>query len=929
MAHQESEDQTESSPVKSRDLVAELFAQILTTENGSITSPETLNSAQQETWHTLVESLRASTVQTIDSQLLELLCSWLLSETRQSPQSRIGRWEILAPIGKGGMGEVYRCFQITPFFREGAVKILPMGQKHPDENIQQFQWEVQALAHLDHPNIVPIYDAGTAEDGTPFYVMPYLNGRSILAYCDKAGLPVNARLNLFRQLCRGVAYAHRKALVHQDLKPSNVMVIEEDGEPRVKIIDFGIATSLSSLAPWELEEQARRPSRGTPSYAPPAQWRNIRDTRHDIYAAGTILFELTSGLTPKQRHTPEFPLDATTDSKPLLSSFPMNYIPSKESAAHRATTPKKLARFLLGDIDRIICHTALPLEAGGYATIKECEEDISRLLEKRPISRGPRGFFYIIQAFFRRHQQASMVCFAILLLLGFLGFGWLHTEKRRKQSVTDFHQAKNQTAATQHQLENLVFLIEELLSGAHPETLGAYPQLPNMLEQAATSLDATPPPPILEAGIRIKLGRAFHGLGRYERALAQFTSAHQLRKTLLGPADPSTLAAAFDKALALLGLGETKKARVWLEGCRQQAQKLPRNHPIRLRLDLAMVDTLQTLGQYTPAKTLAESALAVLADTPTHQAPYPSLQAHATFKHAVAVLPLGDYQNAETAFREVVDWRSNNLGIKHPDTLEAAYRLGETLLYRAKYKEALSVLETTQAMLTGVLGENHLRVRTITTLIAETYRRTHRFEEAEKLLRQVIQGHGQDRNPYGLYTILAKNNLIAVLAAQAKTKEAVTIALENKTAFEIGGWTEHPGYQTILNNTADMMIQSGRPREAIPLLETALEKRLATFGAKHNKTLIVRCTLAEALQQSDELAAALVLFRDIYKVSQSLPGNEVNTALFGAYLGNALTDAGNYDEAEKVLKKSASTMRDRLGRPGQAEVFLKRLETLR
>src|SRR3954452_12704800 len=149
----------------------------------------------------------------------------------------IGPYRLREKVGEGGMAEVWLADQTTPVHRTVALKLIKAGMDSK-AMIARFASERQALALMDHPAIAKVYDAGTSPDGRPYFVMGYVPGTSITAYCDTYRLSTRERLELFIAVCDGVQHAHQKAIIHRDLKPSNVLVAVQDGKPAPKIIDF-------------------------------------------------------------------------------------------------------------------------------------------------------------------------------------------------------------------------------------------------------------------------------------------------------------------------------------------------------------------------------------------------------------------------------------------------------------------------------------------------------------------------------------------------------------------------------------------------------------------------------------------------------------------------------------------------------------------
>src|ERR1700693_911334 len=148
----------------------------------------------------------------------------------------IGHYHLLHRIGVGGMGEVWLAEQKEPIRRRVAVKLIKAGMDSR-EVILRFESERQTLALMDHPTIAKVLDAGSTQQGAPYFVMEYVAGVPITVHCDKRRLSTRKRLELFIQVCDGVQHAHQKAIIHRDLKPSNILVAQVDDQPVPKIID--------------------------------------------------------------------------------------------------------------------------------------------------------------------------------------------------------------------------------------------------------------------------------------------------------------------------------------------------------------------------------------------------------------------------------------------------------------------------------------------------------------------------------------------------------------------------------------------------------------------------------------------------------------------------------------------------------------------
>ena len=244
-----------------------------------------------------------------------------------SPGTKLGPYEILAPLGAGGMGEVYRA-RDTRLGRDVAIKILPESFSDGGDRLRRFEQEAQAVAALNHPNILAVFDVGQDRE-SPFLVSELLEGDSLRATIDRGALPQRKTIEYGVQIAQGLAAAHGKGIVHRDLKPENVFVTK-DG--RVKVLDFGLAKVAQkvSAAPGGSDGITLTSSHtaagvvmGTASYMAPEQVRGEpADARSDIFAFGAVLYEMLSGKRAFRRDTSAETMTAILKEDPPEISDP-------------------------------------------------------------------------------------------------------------------------------------------------------------------------------------------------------------------------------------------------------------------------------------------------------------------------------------------------------------------------------------------------------------------------------------------------------------------------------------------------------------------------------------------------------------------------------------------------------------------------------
>lgn len=314
---------------------------------------------------------------------------------------RLGAWRLVAEIGRGGMGVVYEARRDDQEFdRRAAIKILPSwsGSHLAD----RFRLERRLLAGLDHPGIARLLDSGTTEEGVPYFVMEYVDGQPIDAWCRERGSSLAERVELMERVCEALAFAHQNLVIHRDVKPANLLVTAQ-GQP--KLLDFGIAALLTV----EGEAAAGMTRTGhhsfTPEYASPEQIRGERvTTASDVYSLGVVMYLLLAGRPPYVL-APESPLESLRIvcevDPPLMSAV-------ADSAERHA---------MRGDLDIIVAKALRKVPLERYGTVAEFAADLRAWRTGRPVSAARQSFGYLGRRFVRRHRAAVAGSAALACIL--------------------------------------------------------------------------------------------------------------------------------------------------------------------------------------------------------------------------------------------------------------------------------------------------------------------------------------------------------------------------------------------------------------------------------------------------------------------------------------------------------------------------------
>lgn len=327
-----------------------------------------------------------------------------LAESPAAPLGRLGHYELIEEVGRGGQGVVYKAVQ-PGMGRTIAIKRLSTGLLLGTKARARFAQEVQALARLRHPSIITVYGAEVI-NGSPVLLMEYVAGTSIDHWSDGAGdtrmrRPIRQVLAVFAKVCDAVTHAHQRGVIHRDIKPSNVLVDEVD-VPR--ILDFGIARLVDDWHDGIADPCSLTGFAGTPAHAAPEQLDRSAeaDTRSDVYSLGVLLYRMVTGVDAFER---DMPLPALIDAV----------------QAGRVRPPSQACSSAPRELDLVIGKAMDPDPARRYQTVESLADDVGRFLRGEPVLAHPPSRAYQLRKFVQRHRVAGISTSAAVIMIVALG----------------------------------------------------------------------------------------------------------------------------------------------------------------------------------------------------------------------------------------------------------------------------------------------------------------------------------------------------------------------------------------------------------------------------------------------------------------------------------------------------------------------------
>jgi len=635
-----------------------------------------------------------------------------------TPESdRFGPYRLTRLLGEGGMGVVYLA-ERDDLGTVAAVKIMRDAWLSPSRRVR-FAAEQRTLAQLNHPLIARLFDADTLADGTPWFVMEYIEGVPLTKYCANNSASLTRRLELFRSVCEAVQHAHQHLIIHRDLKPSNILVTKDGG---VKLVDFGIAKQLDSL---EAGDQTRTGHRlMTPAYAAPEQLRGGRVGIHtDVYSLGVILYELLSGTLPFDTgNKTADELAAAIDERP--PDGPSSVV--QQSGIWPGADGTRPSMSEWADLD-VLCLTAMHHDPQRrYATVDLLIRDVDHFLDREPLEARPDTLGYRLGKFVRRNREAvAASSVALILVVGLVTFYTARLARARNDAVTEAARARRIQDFT-------VGLFEGGDRAAGPsDSLRAMSLVDRGVRDART-LDGEP---AVQADLYLTLGGIYQKLGKFARADSLISLALERKRALYGPNSPEV-----GSALVALGLLRVDQAqfpdaeRLVREALDVTIKTRPPNHPDVAKVNAALGRVLQERGAYDAAIPVLDEVVRINEATNARPADVGASLSALADAHYYA----GHYATADSLNTRVLSIYRATYGERHPTVAEILANLGASQFDRGNYVEAEKLDRQALAIDEAFYGSDHFKTASDLTNLGRALTFENRFDEATVVLTQAL-----------------------------------------------------------------------------------------------------------------------------------------------------------------------------------------------
>ncbi len=719
-----------------------------------------------------------------------------------------GPYRILRKLGEGGMGVVYLA-ERKDLGNLVAIKILRDAWVS-EARRERFLSEQKTLAQLNHPAIARLYDADTLPNGTPWFVMEYVEGVPLTEYCNQHRSSLRERVALLRSVCEAVLYAHQHAVIHRDLKPSNILV-RSDGTPR--LLDFGIAKQIQDLdrAPDPARTSARFM---TPAYAAPEQIRmEPAGVQTDVYSLGVILYQLLAG---------RLPFDLSNRTPGEAETIVVSQEPPKPSTGSQ-------------DLD-VLCLCAMHKDpARRYQSVEALIRDIDHFLKNQPLDARPDNLRYKLDKFVARNRRAvfaTALTFAVVL--GLVIFFTVRLAKSRRVEIAE-------AARTQRIQRFLTNLFEGGDKEAGPADSLRVVTLVDRGVQEARTLDAEPE---IQAELYLTLGGIYQKLGKLDQADVLLRSSLDERKRLFGPHSREVA-----ESLVSLGLLRADQAQ-W-----DDAERLVREGLAVSKSDkatLALGKVLAGRGNYEQAIQLLEEVVRF------RSAPdaAPSDLAVALTELANAHFYAGHYDQSDALNHRALAIYTKLYGEHHPLVANALINLGSSQFDRGNYAEAERFERKALAITEAWYGKEHPETASTETILGRALMFEGHYDEAVDLFERTLAVQEHIYGPVHPRVASALNELGGAALRRGKLDEAIARFSRMADIYKTVYHDKHYLIGLALSNLASVYLEKKDYARAEQLFREVIRRYSETLPANHMFMGIAHIKLGRTLTREHRYAEA-------------------------------------------------------------------------
>ncbi|WP_421775173.1 tetratricopeptide repeat protein [Gracilimonas sp.] len=781
--------------------------------------------------------------------------------------SKIGAYIIKEEIGFGGMGKVFRAERDEDHLTHHvAIKVL---NKHRASAtiIERFKREQQVLAKLNHPHIARFFDGGVTADGSPYIIMEYVRGIPIDEYCRDNGCSVPQKISLFKDVLKGVRYAHENLVIHRDLKPANILVTENG---KVKILDFGISKLMDEELDTELTMEGARLL--TPKFAAPEQImeHNIT-TATDTYSLGVLLYHLI---------TSTFPYNLKNLSQYEAEQVILKSDPQKPS---ETVDNPLLKKQLSGDLDAILLKAIRKEADYRYRTANDFLDDLLSFEKNLPVSAHEDSRSYRFKKFIKRNKKnvsfASLLFFVVITLIGFYTLriteerNQANIEAEKAEQITGFmidlfsasdpYEAQGDTIPVRtvlnkgfEKLDNLNNqpLLKSAIQGTIGKVflnLGDYNEAENLLLQSLTLEKEHGEDEAKLATLHNDLGVLYHRQEQIDKAKPHYLQAIEIKKKVLGINNLDYAQSLSDYGALMRISNNLDSAKIlYKEALEIRQRNLPEDHPdiTTILNNIAVIYNKE--GKLDESEKYYKKALNIRVSNfgETH----PKV-ANTLNNLAVLYRRKGDFDQAAYYYQKTLRIRKDLFGNDHPEVAQSINNYAGFLKEKGDLEKAEDLYVEALDIRRELFGENHIKTGTSYNNLANIYLLKNKLEEAESMYRKAIDIYGNVLGEDHLYVGIVLSNLGRTNTLKNNFESAAAILNRSYEILTASSSRPTLSISNVLFYKGNLALQQQDIGKATNHHEEALAIRFNLLGENHPEVRESMETLHELYQKQDQL----------------------------------------------------------------------------
>jgi len=770
-----------------------------------------------------------------------------LSGATDQEGARIGRYEIVRSLGRGGSGDVYLANQTENIRVQVALKVLRAAALD-ERAIARFEAECDALMRMDHVGIARVLDAGFSDEGRPFVAIEYVDGHALGDFLAAGTMPVEERLKLFVRICAAVQHAHIKGVVHRDLKPSNVLIAESDVRPM--LIDFGISRATDRSPDLDPLFTQHAEVLGTPSYMSPEQTLGGSadvDVRSDVYALGALLYEMLTGAPPL---APETLADLSIEQT-------LCNIREKD-----ATRPSRVDPAIASDLDAITLKALAKEPERRYQSVADLAEDIERFLANKPVDATPPTASYRLGKFVRRNRaMVAGTAIAIVSLLAgtAISIGQAARAKEAEREVTQKAEevvAEKQVSEEERQLSEAInqFLVEDLLGQDLRRNKSPNVTLRELVDGAADKTEERfVGQPLVARDVEEAIGDVYRALTEYEKAHERYARSRELNDQLRERSDYFASAEQIIRKLALVRSkqGRMEDARAYWREWDALIEGEDIGTTVKLEARNLQLQLLDEDKRLEPAKKL-------LADFVSHLGENHSQTAIVRYNYAENLLTSGNAEAAIPLLERHVELLRESRSVALVDVMA---KLGRAYAETGKLEPSDAIFDEMQSLMDEVLTPEHENWTGAQVMRADAYSDTGRHHLAGPIFKELFETGLSMDGPMPLNRIVAGFEYGMFLSP--KPEEAIKVMRQVVACYEdLGEGHGLPAVEALFA-IAVLETRLGHIEEALVLFKDVLSRRIELQGESHPRVMSLRSNIAIAEQKLERYDAMLLQIKAI------------------------------------------------------------------